>query len=86
MCLLSYICAIMSTEKLAAHTQNRTFYFTIVQQTEQEIRISMYNTSYTLVKQDAGWRNAPTNYFTMAQHLIDAVVEVVATAGHNAVL
>ncbi|GAA4907623.1 hypothetical protein [Mucilaginibacter defluvii] len=75
----------MSTEKLAAHTQNRTFYFTIVQQSEQEIRISMYNTSYTLIKQNVGWRNAPTNYFNMAQHLIDAVVEAVTEADVKAV-
>lgn len=74
----------MSTEKLAAHTQNRTFYFTIIQQSEQEIRISMYNTSYTIVKQNVGWRNAPTNYFNMAQHLIDAVVEAVKGADHSA--
>ncbi|MBS1530914.1 MAG: hypothetical protein JSU01_11435 [Bacteroidetes bacterium] len=68
----------MNNEKLAANTGNRTFYFYLVQQKENEISITMYNTPYTLIKVGDNWQNAPGNYFSMAQHLIDAVIETVA--------
>lgn len=67
----------MTNEKLAANTENRTFYFYVVLQKENEITISMYNTNYTLVKVDDKWQNASGNYFSMAQHLIDAVIKTV---------
>lgn len=64
----------MTSEKLASHTENRTFYFYIVNQKDNELVITMYNTTYTLIREGDGWRNATSNYFSMAQHLIDAVI------------
>ena len=69
----------MTNEKLAAHTENRTFYFYIVNRKETELVITMYNTTYILVKDGDRWRNATSNYFSMAQHLIDAVIQTVCS-------
>jgi len=65
----------MNNEKLAASTENRTFYFYVKEQSDNEIRITMYNTPYTLVCRDGKWENHASNYFSMAQHLIEAVVD-----------
>jgi|GEM_PF-1822559 len=64
----------MKTEKLAAHTDNRTFFFYVNEQKENEIIITMYNTQYTLIKSGDIWENHHSNYFAMAQHLINAVI------------
>jgi hypothetical protein len=64
----------MTNEKYAAHTQNKTFYFYITQQNDTEISITMYNTTYLLIRNGETWENHHSNYFSMAQHLIDAVI------------
>lgn len=64
----------MNVGKLAACTENRTCYFYIVQATEIELSITMYNTRYILAKDGETWTNGAGNYFLMAQHLIDAVI------------
>lgn len=43
-------------------------------QSDTEISISMYNTTYLLISNGQSWENHHTNYFLMAQHLIDAVI------------
>jgi hypothetical protein len=75
----------MTSEKLAAHTENRTYYFYIVNRKDNELVITMYNTNYMLIKDGDGWKNAPGNYFSMAQHLIEAVIAAVIanSAGKN---
>jgi len=62
-------------EKLAADTGDRIFYFYIVQKKENELSITMYSTPYTFIRDETGWRNASSNYFSMADHLINAVVK-----------
>jgi len=72
----------MNTPKFAAHSENRTFFFYVNEQKENEISITMYNTQYVLIKNGETWKNHHSNYFTMAQHLIDAVIH----AANNGVL
>lgn len=67
----------MNNEKLAANTENRTFFFYVTEQGENEIRITMYSTPYTFICRNGKWENHASNYFSMAQHLIEAVVDAV---------
>lgn len=67
----------MESQKLAANTENRTYYFYIVQQKDNEVSILMYSTPYTLVKNEDGWANHPANKLKMVQRLVDAVIEAI---------
>ncbi|GAA4326167.1 hypothetical protein GCM10023149_28820 [Mucilaginibacter gynuensis] len=67
----------MNNDRLAAQLETRIFYFYVVDQKPNEIRITMYGTHYTLHKSNEGWRNASSNSMNMSQPLIDSVVEVV---------
>lgn len=58
-----------------ARLENRTFYFTITKQSENEIGIVMYSQPYTLIKEDRGWANHPINAMQMSKELVLAVVK-----------
>jgi hypothetical protein len=72
-----YLRPTMSTERLAAQLETRIFYFYVVEQTPEKIKITMYSTPYTLRKQGEKWRNASANVMQMSQELIDSVVSTV---------
>ncbi|UOE50899.1 hypothetical protein MTO98_07385 [Mucilaginibacter sp. SMC90] len=45
------------SERLAAHFENRTYYFMLESQKENEVKISMYGTLYTFLKSADRWMN-----------------------------
>ena len=61
-------------EKLAAHFENRIYYFYVKAKTETEIMITMYQTPYTFIWKDDQWRNHLNNKMNMVQPLINAVI------------
>jgi hypothetical protein len=67
----------MMNEKLAATTENRTYYFYLLNEKDGEVTINMYGTNYTLIRGESSWDNHGSNYFAMAPHLIDAIVETI---------
>jgi len=62
------------SERLEAQVQTRIFYFVVVNQKENELSISMYNTPYTFVKNNGVWLNHSNNKMNMSRELIDAVI------------
>lgn len=69
------------SEKLAAHYENRTYFFKIVNKSADEISIDMYGTAYTFVKKNTQWANKTGNKMNMVQGLIDAVILTVQEHG-----
>ena len=57
----------MANDKFAAQTENRTFYFYIVQRSDNDIHIKMYGTPYIFIKNGDRWENHNSNYFSMAR-------------------
>ncbi|PTQ96606.1 hypothetical protein C8P68_10491 [Mucilaginibacter yixingensis] len=66
------------TEKLAAHYENRTYYFYIVDKKPGELSIRMYDTPYIFIRKNDTWENHSTNKMAMTGPLIQIVAE---TAG-----
>ncbi|MBN9296002.1 MAG: hypothetical protein J0I41_03275 [Filimonas sp.] len=62
-----------------AHFENRIYFFKLVSKTKDEIKVEMYSTPYTLVKQEDKWRNH-NNKMNLTQGLVDAVVKAVNEA------
>ncbi|MFC0514611.1 hypothetical protein ACFFGT_10380 [Mucilaginibacter angelicae] len=62
------------SERLAAHFENRSYYFVIDSRKENEIKITMYGTPYTFIKNGESWRNSQSNLMEMKSGLIGAVM------------
>ncbi|RFZ90061.1 hypothetical protein D0C36_22730 [Mucilaginibacter conchicola] len=62
------------SERFEAHHEHRTYYFYIVSKEPEELKITMYNTPYTFIKQDHHWVNHPGNAMNMVEALIYAVI------------
>lgn len=62
------------TDKLAAHFENRIYYFYLTNQQPAEIVISMYSTPYIFIKKEDKWVNHTNNKMQMNPKLIDAVM------------
>ncbi|AYL96547.1 hypothetical protein [Mucilaginibacter celer] len=62
------------SERLAAHFENRTYYFTLESQKENEVKINMYGTLYTFLKSGDRWMNNQSNAMEMREGLVGAVM------------
>lgn len=62
------------SERLEAHFENRTYYFTIETGKPGELKISMYGTLYTFIKSGERWINHPSNLMEMKIGLVGAVM------------
>ncbi len=67
----------MTTEKLIAHDDNRTYSFFIVNKTDALISIDMYNTPYSFIFKDDKWVNHSSNKMEMGPQLIQAVITAI---------
>ncbi|MCX2429894.1 hypothetical protein [Pedobacter sp. GR22-10] len=65
----------MSTHRLEAHYQDKTFFFKTVSINKDEVRIEMYGTIYILVKTGDQWQNHSSSRYELASGLIGAVLE-----------
>lgn len=67
----------MKSERLTARIETREFFFYIKDQSPQQVSLTMYNTPYTLIKEENKWQNHSANLFEMSPELIGAVVAAV---------
>lgn len=67
----------MTSEKLKAQDDNRTYSFYLVSKTEALISIEMYNSPYSFVLKEGKWVNHSSNKMEMAPHLIHAVLQAI---------
>jgi hypothetical protein len=61
-------------EKLAAHFENRIYYFYVTAKEPAEVIISMYGTRYMFIKKEDKWVNHVNNKMNMVVGLINAVL------------
>lgn len=66
--------------KHEAHFENRTYYFTLLSKTDNEIRIEMYNTLYVISKSGNGWENHVNNRFNLNPRLITVLADTITKA------
>jgi hypothetical protein len=57
--------------------ENRNYNFNKISIAPSEVKIEMYHTPYTFVKNEKGWENHSSNRFNMAPGLILAVIAAV---------
>lgn len=62
------------SQRLEAHFENRIYYFTVENKKPGELKISMYGTSYTFVKNGERWINHQSNIMEMKNGLVGAVM------------
>ncbi|NVM66865.1 hypothetical protein FHW88_005183 [Mucilaginibacter sp. SG538B] len=62
------------SERLAAHHENRTYYFTIESRKPGELKIMMYGTPYTFLHSGERWINYAGNLMEMKSGVIAAVM------------
>ena len=64
-------------DKLAAHFENRIYYFYVRAKTENEVMSTMYQTPYTFIKKGDKWVNHLNNKMNMTLPLIAEVVAAI---------
>ncbi|WP_118952072.1 hypothetical protein [Taibaiella helva] len=60
--------------KLSAFFENREFFFTVNNQSDQTLSVTMYGGEYTLKKTAKGWENSDKNKNKMSEGLIRGVI------------
>lgn len=62
------------SQRLEAHFENRTYYFTTENRKPGELKITMYGTPYTFIKNGERWVNHQSNVMEMKSGLVGAVM------------
>jgi len=65
------------SDRLAAHHENRVYYFFVESIKDNEVKINMYGTPYSLLRSGEAWVNSPSNQMEMKKGLVAAVMVAV---------